>query len=652
MTARPTTPAPDYTTIPDDLKRVPRWVCWRFENKGGDWAKIPICPSTGRWASSTDPSTWAAFEIAVDACERLAPRPDGIGIVFTDDDNLIGIDLDDCIGDDGELIGEAAEIVASMRTYTEVSPSGRGVKLFGRGDFTRSGIKRPRQWDATHAGGVEIYGRGRYFTVTGRRIGEHASIGHLNGALDRLIGEPARPSTTPRAAMHGEMTQYARAALEREAGAVLAAPGGMRNDTLNKASFNLGTLTGAGELDRGDAENTLLSAALACGLGEHEARGTIRSGLNSGEQHPRVLAKPSTRSAPTSTDAVEIHHENPSALLNIRALRELGPSAPPNWIWPGYIARGGITLFTGLWKCGKSTLLAHLLRDIRRGGGLVDEPTDCGVIVLSEEPAGLWANRRDDLDLDPEIRIAHRHTLARPTGPEWTRIIGEIVREIEKGTYGLVVIDTLASWWPVLNENDAGEMGEALAPLRAISNAGAGLLLCHHPRKGDGQHATATRGSGALPGFVDLIVELRRYATDDGDPDTRRRLTAYGRFEGVPDERIIDLGPDGYTIVGGVAEARADDIRATIAEILPDDGPGMTLEEVRDNWPGTPPGKNRVRAMLNEGANHERWGRSGTGVKGDPIRFGPLGRGPAESNPSPPMRGESGRIFDSAYPHP
>jgi primase-polymerase (primpol)-like protein len=89
MITRPTTPPPDLDAIPDDLKRVPRWVCWRYEKKDDGWAKMPIDANTGRWASSTKTSTWTAFEIAVDACERLTPRPDGIGIVFSDDDDLI-----------------------------------------------------------------------------------------------------------------------------------------------------------------------------------------------------------------------------------------------------------------------------------------------------------------------------------------------------------------------------------------------------------------------------------------------------------------------------------------------------------------------------------------------------------------------------------
>ncbi len=325
-------------------------------------------------------------------------------------------------------------------------------------------------------------------------------------------------------------------------------------------------------------------------------------------------------------------------LLSIRTLGELGPGEPPDWLWPNYLARGAITLFVGLWKAGKTTLLAHLLRDLRRGTGLVEKPIDCGVLVLTEEPDGVWANRRDDLDLDHGVRVAKPHTLGRPTPDQWARIIGGIAEQVKAGEYGLVIIDTLAGWWPVLNENDAGEVGNAIAPLRAISEAGAAVMVVHHPRKGDGENGTATRGSGALPGFVDLIVELRRYA--EGTV-TQRVISALGRLDGNPDDLIIDLTDDGYAIVGGRQDAKADDARHTITALLPTGGLGMTAEEVHDAWPKgrIAPKVSRVMGYLNEGCNHGRWERSGQGVRGNPWRFRfpspPRGESGTESNPPP-----------------
>jgi hypothetical protein len=80
---------------------------------------------------------------------------------------------------------------------------------------------------------------------------------------------------------------YSSAALQGELASVRDAPQGVRNDTLVRAAFNLGTLVGAGSLTRTVVEEQLLAAALDVGLNEREAAATIVSGLVAGEQNPR-----------------------------------------------------------------------------------------------------------------------------------------------------------------------------------------------------------------------------------------------------------------------------------------------------------------------------------------------------------------------------
>ena len=65
-------------------------------------------------------------------------------------------------------------------------------------------------------------------------------------------------------------------------------PQGQRNDTLNRAAFNLGQLVPTGHLTETGAVSALTSAALRAGLSETEAIRTIASGLNAGQRHPRL----------------------------------------------------------------------------------------------------------------------------------------------------------------------------------------------------------------------------------------------------------------------------------------------------------------------------------------------------------------------------
>ena len=154
-----------FANIPYDLKKIPRWVMWRFMEVGtGDnkrWSKIPLRP-TGEQAKANDPSTWTDFLSVQEAYN--SGRFDGVGFVFTDDDNLAGVDLDDCFDHQTERFTNAAlqQIADKVSGYMEVSPSGTGVKIFTRANLGPAHVD--------HTLGLEVYNRGRYFTVTGHYI--------------------------------------------------------------------------------------------------------------------------------------------------------------------------------------------------------------------------------------------------------------------------------------------------------------------------------------------------------------------------------------------------------------------------------------------------------------------------------------------------
>ena len=150
--------------IPLELRKIPRWVMWSFVQVGdGDnqrWAKMPI-QVTGRSASSTNPATWTDF-LSVEQAYNTA-KFDGIGFVFCKDDDLVGVDLDDCYDLAGGFINAAMQQLAQqVDGYMEISPSGTGVKI-----FTRS---TPFASHADHSIGFEAYATGRFFTVTGHKL--------------------------------------------------------------------------------------------------------------------------------------------------------------------------------------------------------------------------------------------------------------------------------------------------------------------------------------------------------------------------------------------------------------------------------------------------------------------------------------------------
>ena len=87
----------------------------------------------------------------------------------------------------------------------------------------------------------------------------------------------------------GDYEKYAQTALADELKKLAGTSDGIRNDQLNRSSFSLGQLVGAGVLERGSVEAALQGVAASIGLTGAEIRGTIRSGLNSGVREPREL---------------------------------------------------------------------------------------------------------------------------------------------------------------------------------------------------------------------------------------------------------------------------------------------------------------------------------------------------------------------------
>jgi DNA polymerase I-like protein with 3'-5' exonuclease and polymerase domains len=142
--------------VPIELKEKNRWICWKAVPKGnGKIDKPPINTQTGRIHDPLDSRIHVPFIEAVEAAKRFDVS--GIGFVFCEEDNLFGVDLDNCI-QDGILQPEAARIVNALTTYCEISPSGTGIKLFAKGRLP--GPNKNTQF-------IEAYDHNRYFTVTG-----------------------------------------------------------------------------------------------------------------------------------------------------------------------------------------------------------------------------------------------------------------------------------------------------------------------------------------------------------------------------------------------------------------------------------------------------------------------------------------------------
>lgn len=182
---------PRYDCIPDELKARNQWVCWllkKTEQLNGKvpkkpFTKIPICPLTGTNASTTEPTTWTDFGTACTFYQDFVDDGGIHGLGFILRDDLIGVDLDGCRdAQSGEIAEWATKIINLLDSYTEISPSGTGIRIFCTGQPRYRGSDRRK-------GDIEIYdcNSPRYLTVTGWHLdGTPTTIEKRQGELEKL----------------------------------------------------------------------------------------------------------------------------------------------------------------------------------------------------------------------------------------------------------------------------------------------------------------------------------------------------------------------------------------------------------------------------------------------------------------------------------
>jgi len=183
--------SPVFDEIPAQLKRRAQWVVWRpvWDASRAKFTKPPLQPN-GLRASHSNPRTWVSFEAARDGYQRGGGWG-GVGYVLTEDDSFTGIDLDHVVDLKRRTIaGWALALVKRLNSYSEVSPSGTGIRIFIAARLRGTGRKRSGLPLPNGPGAIEIYDRLRFLTTTGRRIpSAPTKINRRQRVLDAVVRE-------------------------------------------------------------------------------------------------------------------------------------------------------------------------------------------------------------------------------------------------------------------------------------------------------------------------------------------------------------------------------------------------------------------------------------------------------------------------------
>lgn len=327
----------------------------------------------------------------------------------------------------------------------------------------------------------------------------------------------------------------------------------------------------------------------------------------------------------------------------LATLIEHAPPEPP-WKLAGFVAESAITLVAGRPKVGKSTTVLALIAALVRGDAFLGLSTAAsGVLLLTEERCDTLAEKARALQLvsfrqplspkAPETNFAPIHVLMRHDAgaTAWPEIVRQAIAYCAGQELGVLVVDTFDRWTGLRGdaENAAGSVNEALEPLQYAAAAGLAVLLVSHQRKSSGEFGEAVRGSNALTGGVDIVVELERPSRALQLGAQARVLHAVSRFSSTPDELYLELDDErGFELIEHPELRRADSERARVLDDVDTRDEPASADEIAEKLELE---KRAVRRYLRELFENELVCRTGAGKKGDPFLWRARNEGAPES---------------------
>src|SRR5215212_4475554 len=165
---------PPESSAPSPLD-YPQWVAWRYEKRAGAKPSKPAYSPITTKKTSFSPEELCSYERAL----AFGPK-EGVGCRLTETDPFTAIDLDHCVNPEtGEISPRALEIIEALDSYTEISPSGTGVRVFVL-------AVKPEGFGQNKRDGIEVYDRDQYVTYTGSVIGERSVVRKRQQAVEDL----------------------------------------------------------------------------------------------------------------------------------------------------------------------------------------------------------------------------------------------------------------------------------------------------------------------------------------------------------------------------------------------------------------------------------------------------------------------------------
>ena len=550
--------------LPEELTGAAQWIVWQYRAKGeGKATKVPVDPvklkPLTEWQNN--PSRWWTFEQAVELYQAN-PALSGIGIVLTPELGLIGLDLDDAFDETG-VAPWAKEHVADFDTYTEVSPSGAGLRMFAHGALPAESLHnvKPR----------EIYSAGRWLTITGRTWNDSpitertAPVDRYLAAMQQSRGERAGPAASSGACRNN---------------AELVASI-LRGDELHDSTRDYAFRLIDDGLKPGKVVETLRGIMLNSAAREADA-GRWQ------ERYDDIPRTVESASAKAITRQAEPTDPNWGFVSAVDMVANMGPT---RWLVQKLVPEDCTFVLYGPSGSLKSFVMLDIGLSVANGVPWQDKHTKRrSVYYLAGEGKQGFAKRIaawcEARGVDPSANFAFRSIPRLQDASQLERLL-EVIEAIaaERDPPGLIVIDTLFTALDGGDENSGKDMGGLIsAMVRIRERFGAAVAAVHHTGKvGDTARGHSSLPSGmdvmvfAKPGPVPLSVELTNPKQKDGAEHpsmllqaTVHELPIIGE-DGMRETSLVLSSPTAELLAGHKARTRQTEERAAKAQAAKQD---------------------------------------------------------------------------------
>lgn len=532
---------------PAPLREIEGWLIWRFEFYPDEVKprKIPFYAGGGRrkghQGSAVDRASLVTFSVARDAAIKRGF--DGVGFAPLSGFGVVALDFDNCIGDDNDM-PEIVRHVATI-TYCEISPSGKGVRAFLRGDLgNHKSLSKGNQF------GFETFSTSGFVTLTGNMLDSVYLLGLENTLADvdpkisqfckERFGEDRRPLSVDGDDPFAGLEKPLGLTIDRMEELLAQLDPDMGREDWVKVGMSLhheceGDDTGFElwhdwsekgakypsrealeeqwrsfdrELPKGRRRVTMASVIR---MAKQASQGAGQAQAATGEE-AKAKAAETPAGDPKGAVATGSDFTGKYPILSAQAMAQRPPG---EWLIKGVVPQADVVVLFGASGSGKSFVALDMAAAISRGVDWRDRKTKKGrVLIIAAEGGGGVGKRikayaqHHNLkveDLDIGVIVASPNFLQKEE-------IFEVVSAIRNsGGVDLIIADTFAQVTPGANENAGEDMGLAMANAKALREAtGAVVMLIHHAGK---DITRGARGWSGIKAAADAEIEIIKYDT-------------------------------------------------------------------------------------------------------------------------------------------